>query len=342
MVERFIAAVLKTVDSQGSGGSNPSFSAIFILPSPPSSALRALARKHLAKFSFSIILQASCSTLEYPPVSILRKLSCASLILCSLLMVGCASDQSLKKNPDPYESFNRKVFAVNDLFVRYAAKPVVSLYEGTLPQGARNGIQSFFENIRTISALANDVLQLNPRLFVHHTVRLVLNTTLGIFGFVDVASQAGFKPIVQSFGLTLAGWGYESSAYLVLPFYGPSTVRDGLGVVPDYYMSPLSYVHPDRDRYALLSADLMQTAAQLVPRYDTITNVALDPYIGIRNAYLQRQKALIEQIKLGGLEIEFDLFQGAPPLPAEPPLEIPPTDEWADLENAEEMSQTSN
>lgn len=273
------------------------------------------------------------------------KLRFAAVVLCSMLLSACSSSssQSLKKNPDPYEGFNRTVFTLNDFLIRYVGRPMVRLYQSSVPQGARNGVQSFFDNIGTVSAIANDVLQLNPRLFVHHSIRLVLNTTLGIFGFVDVATQAGFQPITQSFGLTLAGWGYETSAYLVLPFYGPSTVRDGMGLVPDFFMSPISYVYPERDRYLLGGANLMQTMAQQVPRYDTITNVALDPYVGVRNAYLQKQKNLINQIKLGGLEVELDLLSGPPAMPSdepeaakEKPPEEPETD-WANIENFDEF-----
>ena len=269
-------------------------------------------------------------------MSIHRKLCCALLVFCSITLSACSSSQSLKKTPDPYESFNRKVFTVNDFIVRHVARPMVDFYQAALPQGARNGVQSFFDNVSTISAIANDILQLNPRLFLHHSIRLVLNTTLGIFGFVDVASQAGFQPIKQSFGLTLAGWGYESSAYLVLPFYGPSTVRDAVGLGPDYFMSPIGYVYPEQDRYFIAGLDLMQTMAQQVPKYDSITNMALDPYVGVRNAYLQRQKALIEQIKLGGLEvgIDFDLFVGPPPAPEDTPEE-----DWADIENLDEIGE---
>jgi phospholipid-binding lipoprotein MlaA len=225
--------------------------------------------------------------------------------LClALLLTGCSSPESLKKDPDPYEGLNRKIYSFNDFVVRNFGRPMVTAYQTSIPQGIRNSVQNFFENVGTIGDIANDILQLNPRLFLQHSVRLVLNTTLGMVGLVDVATPSGFKPVEQSFGLTMAGWGYESSAYLMLPFYGPSTVRDAVGRVPDFFLSPVNYVHPERDRYIVKGVEMMQTLAQSVPQYDTITGSAMDPYIAIRNAYLQRQRHLLEQIKLGGLEID--------------------------------------
>ncbi len=233
-----------------------------------------------------------------------RFLKLLTSICLIILLTGCSSTQSLKKDPDPYEGFNRKIYSLNDFIVRHLGRPMVNAYQSTIPLGVRNSVQNFFENIGTVADIANDILQLNPRLFLQHSVRLGLNTTLGMLGFVDVATSSGFKPVEQSFGLTMAGWGYESSAYLVLPFYGPSTVREAIGRVPDFFLSPINYIHPERDRYIVKGVDLMQTLAQSVPSYDTITGSAIDPYVAVRNAYLQRQRHLLEQIKLGGLEVD--------------------------------------
>lgn len=199
---------------------------------------------------------------------------------------------------DPYQSFNRAMFKFNMSLQRYFISPVVSVYDTLVPSMARSGVGNFFSNVGMVSDIGNDALQTNWHFLGHDLVRFFLNTTLGLFGTIDVASQGGWYSHSQSFGMTLAKWGVVKSPYLVLPVLGPSTARDAFGLVPDYLMSPWYYgIKHDWRYYSLRALEFTQVASDMLPQQKMIMENAIDPYIALRNAYLQNRAYIIRQIK---------------------------------------------
>ena len=224
------------------------------------------------------------------------------LALLIFAMMGCAPRQvgvkaSSTQGLDPYQPFNRAMYKFNTKVTKVFLEPTVNLYTTAVPKPLRNGVGNFFANIATVPAILNDFLQFNFAFAVNDTLRLLLNSTLGMAGLVDVASYAGFNAHPQSFGLTLARWGVVRSPYLVLPFFGPSTIRDAVGMVPDYYTSPITYVKPWQSRWGLRGLDLIDTAAGVIPQQKLISMMALDPYVAERNAYLQNRAHIVKMIR---------------------------------------------
>ena len=244
----------------------------------------------------------------------IRFISFGIIIATVLLLSGCATQQ----NPDPLEGYNRVAFQFNMDFNKTFVEPAVSGYKYVVPSEARTGVRNFFNNIFTVPDIANDVLQLNWRYTLRDVGRLVLNTTLGLFGVIDVASKVRLEPHTQSFGLMLARWGiWPDSPYFIIPVLGPSTLRDTLSLVPDYFMNPVSYVRPTWHQYPIAGLYMLQLATDTLPKLDSITQDAIDPYIAMRNAYLQNRKLILQrimndgQISLGNIEGEEQNIHGA-------------------------------
>lgn len=219
---------------------------------------------------------------------------------CSIaLLSAILSGPAIAKNQDidPYISFNQAMFSFNTGLYHYFVTPLTKVYKTIFPNIAQTGVHNFFSNLGTIPDIGNDILQTNFKYAGHDLLRLFLNTTLGLFGLVDVASDAGIYSHPQSFGLTLAKWGFKDSSYLVLPFFGPSTTRDTIGMVPDYFMSAGTYyTTKDWKYYAATGLKATDTASRMIPKQNTLTENALNPYIAVRSAYLQYQAYAIKQV----------------------------------------------
>lgn len=202
-------------------------------------------------------------------------------------------------NPeDPYENFNRGVFAFNDKLDTYFLKPIAAVYNTIIPKPLNMGIHNVFNNLNNLYNIPNDLLQFNFYQMTSDIWRLGINTTLGIGGLFDVASRIGLKPYQNDFGLTLAKWGWHNSNYLVLPFYGPNTVRDGLSMPVDYYaFSIYPYIDPRSVRYSAYALGVVDRRAQLLKVQSIMEEAAIDRYVFIRNAYMQRRAYQIEQNK---------------------------------------------
>lgn len=203
------------------------------------------------------------------------------------------------KNPrDPYEPFNRVMYNFNDFLDNAILKPVATFYTKVVPKPVVKGVSNFFFNIDTIPTVINDVLQANLYQATSDFWRLAINTTAGIGGFFDVATTIGLEPNKEDFGLTLARWGYTNSNYLVLPFFGPSTLRDGIGLPVDYYaFSIYPRITPTRNRYALYGLSVVVRRADLLRFQGVLDQAALDRYVFIREAYIQRRNYLIQRNK---------------------------------------------
>jgi phospholipid-binding lipoprotein MlaA len=225
---------------------------------------------------------------------IFHRLARAAIAAGALLLAGCATiPPDAGKNPrDPFERFNRNVYTFNDQFDRYLLKPVAKGYVAVVPHAFRLCIANAFSNVGEIRNAVNDILQAKPVGASTDTGRLAINTTLGMFGCFDVATKMGLERRNEDFGLTFARWGAGTGPYLVLPILGPSDVRDGIGLVPDAYTNPISYVHPVYDRYIYFVGSAIDTRAGLLDATDLIDRTALDRYQFTRDAYLQRRRSL--------------------------------------------------
>jgi len=216
------------------------------------------------------------------------------------LLSGCVSVNPATKIPqDPYESYNRGMFQFNEDFYGAFVEPVTKVYDKT-PASTRSGVRNFFNNIYTVGDIGNDLLQANFRYAGRDTARLFINTFIGFFGFHDVASQMGIQPHQQSFGMTLAKWGMVNSSYFIVPILGPSTVTGAVGMVPDYFMSPVTHIDSTTTQYGMKGLSMIQTASDSLPKQKFIMSMALDPYVAIRNAYLQNRQYVIQQIQTDG------------------------------------------
>ncbi|MGF6758438.1 MlaA family lipoprotein [Paraburkholderia sp. GAS42] len=215
-----------------------------------------------------------------------------TLALTAATLAGCATVQTPTKE-DPLEGFNRTIFTFNDKVDQYALKPVAQGYVYITPQPVRDSVTNFFSNIGDVYTAANNFLQLKITDGVEDVMRIVINTIFGVGGLFDVATLANLPKHNQDLGLTMGHYGVPPGPYLVLPLFGPSTVRDAVGSVGNYYVNPLSYIHPDGLSWALYGLNIVSTRANLLGASDVLDNAALDKYSFVRNAYLQRRRYLI-------------------------------------------------
>ena len=208
--------------------------------------------------------------------------------------MGCASTA----NKDPLEGINRGVYKFNDVADRAVIKPVATAYKTVTPSPIRKGVSNFFSNIGTLTTIINDLLQFKFAHAFTDAGRFVINSTFGIAGLIDVASMDNIEKRNEDFGQTLGHWGVDTGAYLVLPFIGPSTVRDTAGLVVDTVTSdPITYTHnigEIRLHNQLRTAQLIDKRTQLLDATDIVDNASIDPYAFLRDAYLQRRASLVQ------------------------------------------------
>ena len=217
------------------------------------------------------------------------------LALCSLLFSGCATIEGPPNPDDPFESFNRSMYAFNDTIDTYVMKPVAKGYQAVTPDPVDKGITNFFSNINDIFVIINDLLQLKLGQAASDTSRFFINSTLGLLGFIDVATDFGLPKHEEDFGQTMGYWGVESGPYLVLPFFGPSSVRDGAGFVVDASMS-LNIVYDDMSdahRRGMIGLFYIDKRADLLKASSIVEDTAPDPYAFIRDAWVQRRQNLV-------------------------------------------------
>ncbi len=198
-------------------------------------------------------------------------------------------------NPeDPYESYNRKIFKINQNLDNAVLKPVAKFYQAVLPWPVRKGVHNVIGNLDDVKTVVNDVLQVNFKYALKDTTRLFVNTTIGIGGVFDFASEMNLPKHYNDFGLTFAKWGDPNSPYFILPLLGPSTVRDSFGMIYDYAASPYPYLFKhDYAETALLSLRAIDIRAKYLEADRLMNEAALDPYTFQRDAYLQNRKYLM-------------------------------------------------
>ena len=229
------------------------------------------------------------------------------LLVALLASGGCASTQMAENaNPDdPWEGFNRKVFAFNDVLDRYALKPVAKGYRTITPDPVETGVGNFFSNLGEVRTALNSVLQGKPANAGLATSRFLINSTVGIGGLLDYATLMEITADKEDFGQTLAVWGWDDSRYLVLPFFGPSTLRDTTGLPADIAAYPVTYVEDDTVRISLTALNLIDTRAGLLDQEKLIRG---DRYRFIRDAYLQSRQFEVRDGELGDDPFASDTF----------------------------------
>jgi phospholipid-binding lipoprotein MlaA len=214
-----------------------------------------------------------------------------AVLIGALSLGGCATttveQQTVASKVDPYEGVNRDVFSFNDTVDDYVAKPISDAYKWVTPQFAQTGIFNFFNNLKNVNVVINDVLQGKFEQSAEDTGRLLINSTIGLGGLVDVAKDVGLKQNEEDFDQTLAVWGVPQGPYMVLPLLGPTTVRGIPGAIFDTAANPSSYVGMPIQLVSMLNA-----RANAQGSLDVVKEGALDPYVFIREGYLQTREHL--------------------------------------------------
>jgi phospholipid-binding lipoprotein MlaA len=223
------------------------------------------------------------------PLKRMRALVAAGAVAL-LLLGGCASTGDPR---DPLEPMNRAVYKFNDGVDALFLRPAAEFYRAIVPDVFRLGIGNFFSNINDVIVALNNLLQGKVPEAIGDVGRIFVNTTLGIFGVRDVATELGIPKNNEDFGQTLGRWGLRDGPYIVLPFLGPSSVRDTAGWVGDIYSSPLAYIDPVRDRNLIIGFRFVTVRADLLDASAILETAALDPYEFVRDAYLQRRRNLV-------------------------------------------------
>jgi phospholipid-binding lipoprotein MlaA len=208
-----------------------------------------------------------------------------SVMLGALLL--CSSQAFAN---DPWESANLNIFAFNKFFDGWLLRPVAIVYNNGVPTIVRQGIGNFFSNIDDVNVLANNVLQMKLQDAASDSGRLLINTTVGIGGVIDVASSVGLAKNEEDFGQTFGRWGIGAGPYVVLPLFGPSSLRDSFGMVLDTLFNPIQYHNDDSTRHTLTALKELDNRASVLSMENLVSG---DEYIFLREAYLQQREYLV-------------------------------------------------
>ena len=216
------------------------------------------------------------------------------LLLTILFSSGCATIEGPANPDDPFESFNRSMFAFNEGVDKYAFKPAAKGYNFVMPNIASKGVSNFFSNIDDIVVFFNQLLQFKISAAVATSARFVFNSTFGIFGLIDVASEMDLPKHNEDFGQTLAVWGVPSGPYLVLPILGPISVRDTAGLAVDWtYFDPIFNRQTLEQSLVTLTIKYIDIRAGLIKASNVLDDTVPDKYAFVRDAWKLRREFLI-------------------------------------------------
>lgn len=226
---------------------------------------------------------------------LLTVLKAAALTATLSLLAACATGPDA--NPrDPLEPLNRGIYQFNDAVDTAVLKPVATAYQKVTPSPVRTGVGNFFGNISDLWSSVNAGLQLRPREATENLMRFSVNTVFGLAGVLDIATEMGIPRTRLDFGQTLGRWGAPSGPYLVVPLLGPSSVRDGTGLVVDIYADPVTSVDHIPTRNALTALRMVDTRAGLLRAGTLLDDAALDKYSFMRDFYLNRRQNQIDDL----------------------------------------------
>ena len=231
----------------------------------------------------------------------MRFLTVTPLLFILTLLTACATVDGPTDQNDPFESYNRAIYEFNDSLDKYVLKPVAEGYDAITPNPVQKGISNFFSNLDDVLVLINDILQLKPTQAASDTGRIIINSTFGLLGLIDWASDIGLEKHNEDFGQTLGYWGTPSGPYFMLPFLGPSTIRDTSGLVVDStYFDPIykelheDFPPPSRENetavWGMTVLNKVDIRAKLLKAEKVLDEAALDRYTYIREAYLQSRQ----------------------------------------------------
>ena len=234
-----------------------------------------------------------------------------------ILLQGCATLDRPADPNDPLERYNRSMYKFNDTLDKYMLKPVAKGYDAITPNPVQKAVSNFFSNLDDVLVIVNDMLQLKPGQMASDTGRVLINSSIGLFGLIDWASDIGLEKNNEDFGQTLGYWGVPAGPYFILPFLGPSTIRDTGGLVTDtYYFDPqyreieTSFPPPSRRPESLVwnltALDKVDIRAKLLQTENILDTAALDPYVFIREAWLQRRNYLVNDGVVKEIDADFD------------------------------------
>ena len=232
-----------------------------------------------------------------------------NILMCMgiALIAGCATTQQTERvaKIDPFESMNRAVFTFNENADEYVIKPVAEAYQFVLPDFVRTGVTNFFSNIGDVFVAVNNLLQGKPGNAANDIGRFLVNSTIGILGLFDVATEAGLEKNKEDFGQTLGVWGVPSGPYVVLPLFGPSSVRDTAGLAldikTDFILNSNQLNHDQKVGSTVLR--VVNQRANLLNASQLLEDAAFDKYSFLRDSYLQRRRNQV--------------YDGNPPLSAD-------------------------
>ena len=233
----------------------------------------------------------------------------ASLAACATPPADPAARAEFERTNDPIEPFNRRMFAFNLWIDDNVAKPVAIAYRDNIPKFVRDRFRDFYDNFQAPVTFINDVLQGESGRAAETATRFWVNSVLGMAGFWDVAGQYGLKKHKEDFGQTLAVWGFKEGPYLMIPFIGPSNVRDASGKVVDSFSNPISYGIPGSFAWLEIVGgivDKVDERAGLIEPMDELRRTSLDFYAALRSLYRQSRESDISNGKVK-----------KPPLPGE-------------------------
>lgn len=221
----------------------------------------------------------------------------ACCLAAAVTLTGCATTSGTPSQQDPWEGFNRSMFSFNEGLDKAVIKPVAQGYDAVAPDPVKTGVSNFFSNIGDVFIGVNNLLQGKVGDAASDAGRVLVNTTIGILGLIDWASDMGLEKHDEDFGQTFGRWGIGSGPYVVLPFFGPRTLRDSVGLAADLNTDPVAKMHAVPERNTLLTTRVIDQRADLLPAEKVIEGAALDKYTYIRDAYLQRRERLVNDGK---------------------------------------------
>jgi phospholipid-binding lipoprotein MlaA len=236
----------------------------------------------------------------------------AGALFAAALLAGCATGKDPR---DPFESVNRGIYRFNDRLDTVVLQPTARAYQRVLPQFVRQSVSNAFSNVNDVRVGLNNALQGKFALAYGDFGRVMMNSTLGVLGLFDIASEAGVERHQEDFGQTLGKWGVRDGPFIMLPLFGPSTLRDTAAWPVDYFTDPITYVDPSRAHNQLSLGRLVSRRAELLDATKVLDAAALDEYQFVRDAYLQRRRNLIYD---GKPPVDKDTL-GPPPKSDAPP-----------------------
>jgi phospholipid-binding lipoprotein MlaA len=223
-------------------------------------------------------------------MSCFNNLLLTGALLCNIS--GCATNHP----KDPLEKVNRGVYSLNKMVDRAVLKPVAKVYDTAVPDPIDTGISNFFSNLNDVVVIFNDLMQLKLKQATQDSGRFMLNTTVGFFGFFDPATKYGLSKHNEDFGQTLGYWGVKSGPYLVLPVFGPSSLRDAPGLMVDMTIDPrmqIGRTGTQNTLYGTTALNIVDNRAGLLSAEKLLDTAALDEYVFMRDAYLQRRENFV-------------------------------------------------